>query len=214
MSCQHKHKHNHDHNHKHHGEVNEHMNERSFEDLVSHFESPERDAYQDPEKVITAIGNLIGKKVMDLGAGTGYFSFRMAGKGADVIAADADERFIEYLDKKIEKKSGLAGKVTSRKTTYDDPSLSSGEIDVFFTCNVYHHIENRVDYFKKVWEGTKPGGKIVIVDFRKEETEHGPPVDMRISSKQIIDELTSAGFSGFSVNDELLKEQIIVMGVK
>jgi hypothetical protein len=54
--------------------VNEHMHQKSTEDLIKHFESPERDAYQQPEKVLDYLGELKNKRIMDIGAGSGYFS--------------------------------------------------------------------------------------------------------------------------------------------
>ena len=77
------------------------MNQRPFEELVAHFEDPSRDEWQKPDAVLAQLGDLQGKKVMDIGSGTGYFSFRMAKAGAQVICADVDERFLEYISKKV-----------------------------------------------------------------------------------------------------------------
>ena len=86
--------------HQGHGGANAHMNEQPFEQLTASFESTERDAWQKPAAVIAALGDLRGKTVMDIGAGTGYFSFRLAEAGAHVIAADVDEQFQEFIERK------------------------------------------------------------------------------------------------------------------
>jgi len=79
------------------GHANKHMNSTSFEDLVIRFDSPERDAYQQPAKVLEYIGDVTGKKILDIGAGTGYFAFKLAAKGAEVIAGDVDDRFQNFI---------------------------------------------------------------------------------------------------------------------
>jgi 2-polyprenyl-3-methyl-5-hydroxy-6-metoxy-1,4-benzoquinol methylase len=86
--------------HHNHGAANEHMNKTSFEELVKDFEDPERIKTQKPDEAIALLGDIKGKTIMDIGAGTGYFAFRMQKKGAKVIAADVDERFQNFLSKK------------------------------------------------------------------------------------------------------------------
>jgi len=73
------------------------MNQRSFEDLVNAFESEDREEWQKPDEVIALLGDIRGKTIMDIGAGTGYYAFRMTAKGAKVIAADVDDRFLNYM---------------------------------------------------------------------------------------------------------------------
>jgi len=151
----------HQHGHSH-GHANEHMNTTSFEDLVKRFDSPERDAYQQPEKVLAYIGDVTGKKILDIGAGTGYFSFKLAAKGAAVIAGDVDDRFQKFIQEKIEKEN--APKVALRKLPYDSPALAEKEVDKVLIVNTYHHIEDRIAYFGKVLEGLKDGGELLVID--------------------------------------------------
>ena len=81
--------------------ANEHMHRSSVDDLVKRFESPERDAYQKPEKVLAFLGDISNKKIMDIGSGSGYFSVKLAEKGAKVIAADVSDEFQAALKKRI-----------------------------------------------------------------------------------------------------------------
>ncbi len=74
--------------------ANEHMHQVGFDTLVKHFENPARAEWQKPEWVIEQLGDLTGKTVADIGAGTGYFAFRIARKAKKVIAIDIDERFL------------------------------------------------------------------------------------------------------------------------
>jgi len=207
------HKKGHHHHEKGHGHAhaNEHMNQTSFEDLVQRFDSPERDAYQQPDKVLAYIGEVKGKKILDIGAGTGYFSFKLAAKGADVIAGDVDDRFQNYIQEKIEKED--APKVTLRKLPYDSPALAEKEVDKVLIVNTYHHIEDRVAYFGKVLKGLKDGGELLVIDFKKQDGP-GPPVAMKMTADFITKELKQAGFTEFEVNDSLLENQYIIRAKK
>jgi cyclopropane fatty-acyl-phospholipid synthase-like methyltransferase len=187
---------------------NEYMHQSTLDELVQRFESPERDAYQQPEKVLNFLGNLKNKKIIDIGAGSGYFSIKLANAGASVIAADVSDEFQEYLKRRIEKEK--IKNIELRKIPYDSPALSSQEVDIAFIVNTYHHIENRVEYFKKVKSGIKSEGELVIIDFFKSEVPVGPPVDHKISIDEVIAELKAAGFTNFSVNVNLLEYQYII----
>ena len=188
------------------------MNKNKFESLVKRFESEERAQSQKPEKVLDLFGPIRGKKIMDIGAGTGYFGFRMARRGATVISADVDDRFIDYVNKKkVELADTL---VVTRKVEYDDPLLGAAEVDHVIIVNTYHHINDRPDYFKKVFKGIKPGGSLMVVDFKKEGDGPGPPRRYRVSTDKAEKELTKSGFTSFEVNKELLSDQYVLIAHK
>ena len=191
-----------------HGSANEHMHRSSVEDLIERFESPERDAYQQPQKVLEFLGDLQGKTVMDIGAGSGYFSVRLAEKGATVIAADVDDEFQEFLKDRIEKNN--LQNIETRKIPYDSPNLKDEEADIVLIVNTYHHIENRPEYFTKVQKGTKPDGELVIIDFYKSDIPVGPPLDHKLPIDIVVNELKEAGYSSFDIDVELLSYQYII----
>lgn len=196
--------------HGQHNRANHHMNQADFESLTRRFESPQRDAYQQPEKVLKYIGDVSGETIMDIGSGTGYFSFRLAEAGAKVIAADVDERFQEYIRVKKERLGIPDSKVSLRKIPYDDPMLEAGEVDKVITVNTYHHIEDRSTYFAKVRSGLKPGGALIVIDYFKKDLPVGPPQSMKIDRETIVKELRAAGFKDIETNDTLLKYQFII----
>jgi len=191
-----------------HGTANEYMLQSSVEDLIRRFESPERDAYQQPLKVLEYLGNLKGLTVMDIGAGSGYFSVKLAEEGARVIAADVDDEFQEFLKRRIAEND--LSNIETRKIPYDDPGMAKEEVDMVLMVNSYHHIENRPDYFAKVREGIKPGGELVIIDYFKFEIPVGPPADHKVSMDVVVNELKEAGFTAFDVNVELLEYQFVI----
>jgi ubiquinone/menaquinone biosynthesis C-methylase UbiE len=195
------------HEHKH-GHANHHMNKSSFEDLVNNFESADRNEWQKPDEVIRFLGDLKNKTIIDIGAGTGYFEFKMNEPSAKIIAADVDERFLKYIDERIvsEKKMNIS----SRKAEYEKPPVTEQEADIVFMVDVYHHIENRKEYFSMVKKGLKPNGEMVIVDFKKGDFEQGPPNDMKIEPQTVINEMKLAGFNLVTQDTTTLKYQYML----
>ena len=191
-----------------HGAANEHMHRSSVEDLIKRFESPERDEYQQPEKVLDYLGEIQGKTIMDIGAGSGYFSVRLAEKGANVIAADVDDEFQAFLKKRIQENQ--LKNIETRKIPYDSPDLKEGEADMVLIVNTYHHIENRAEYFTKVKKGTKSDGELVVIDFFKSDIPVGPPLDHKLAMDVVVTELKEAGYSSFDINVELLPYHYII----
>ena len=197
------------HNKSHGNEANEQMLKTSVSELIKRFESPERDAYQQPEKVLAYIGDVSNKKILDIGAGSGYFSVKLAKKGAHVIAGDVDDEFLNYIKERINKEE-LDSLIEIRKLPHDSPALKNEEVDKVLIVNTYHHIEDRAIYFAEVLKGLKQGGELIVIDFFKKDLPIGPPVDHKISREKVIDELKQAGFKEFEVNIDLLEMQFII----
>jgi 2-polyprenyl-3-methyl-5-hydroxy-6-metoxy-1,4-benzoquinol methylase len=190
--------------------ANDFMHQTPVDQLIQRFESPERDAYQKPQKVIDFLGDIKGKTIMDIGAGSGYFSIKLAKAGAKVIAADVNDEFQDYLKKRLEAENTGEGVVELRKIPYDSPGLKNQEVDMVFMANVYHHIESREDYFARAQKGLKKDGSLVIVDYYKTDLPVGPPLDHKVSIDEVIAELKAAGFQHFDVEVNLLPYQFII----
>ncbi len=188
------------------------MNKRSFDDLVQAFEFEERVQEQKPEEVISLLGDIEDKTIMDIGAGTGYFAFRMSAKGAHVIAVDVDDRFLNYIQ---EKKDSLNDSlIVTRKVEYDNPLLEDEEVHHAIIVNTYHHINNRETYFAKVHKGIKSGGSLLVLDFKKDSGGKGPPRRYRVATDEVVKELKAAGFSEVIINDTLLDKSYVVIAKK
>ncbi len=197
------------HTNAHGNEANEQMLRTSVAELIKRFESPERDAYQQPEKVLAYIGDVSDKAILDIGAGSGYFSVRFAKKGARVIAGDVDDEFLNYIKKRV-KEEDLDSLIEVRKLPYDSPALKSEEVDKVLIVNTYHHIEDRPVYFAKVLDGIKQDGELIVIDFFKKDLPIGPPTDHKISREKVVEELKQAGFRTFDINTDLLEMQFII----
>jgi arsenite methyltransferase len=124
-----------------------------------------RDGWQQPDRVIAALDLEPGDRVADLGAGGGYFTFRLAdavGPSGVVFAVDVDEDMTEYLAARSAREG--RGNVRVILAEYRDPLLPDGGVDLLFTCNTYHHLQDRVTYFARVRRDLRPGGRVAIVE--------------------------------------------------
>jgi cyclopropane fatty-acyl-phospholipid synthase-like methyltransferase len=188
------------------------MNENSFEDLAQRFEDEDRAAWQKPELVIEKLGDIKGNKIGDIGAGTGYFSFRMVELGANVTAIDVDERFIDFIKDKIAKESTT--NLETRLVGYDNPELSENEFDALIIVDTYHHFNDKIEYMTYCFKGLKVGGTFMNVDFKKKETAHGPSIDHRIAAEEVKKDLLEVGFTDVQIDQSTLTEQYIITARK
>lgn len=157
------------------------------------FDDPARDAWQKPHEVIRALKLAPGAAVADIGSGTGYFSVRFAHMlpQGRVYGVDLEPDMVKYLAARA-KKEGLAN-LTSVAGAPDDPRLPA-PVDLAILVDVYHHIDNREGYFRKLRGSIKPGGRIAIIDFRA-DAPMGPPKHARIAPERVKAELRQAGYA-------------------
>lgn len=194
--------------------ANEYMHQNSHEELAEKFESSERDSWQKPDLVINFLGDISAKTVVDVGSGSGYFSFRLVNAGANVIAADVDPGFLKMIKEKQEKYDIDQGRLTTKLIENSELNINSNSADIIFLVNVYHHISDRVDYFSSVNSKLKEHGKIVIVDFYKKTLPIGPSKNHKISSEVVLNELDAAGYKSIDIDTELLEYQYIITAHK
>jgi len=133
------------------------------------YEGFDRDEWQHPEEVIKALKIQAGDQVADLGAGSGYFTFRLAdavGPTGNVYAVDIDAEMNAYLAKQVQDKGYQNIEVVLARP--NNPGLPDNSIDLIFTSNTYHHLEERVTYFTNLQQDLQPDGSIAIIDFTGE----------------------------------------------
>lgn len=130
------------------------------------YQGVNRDQWQQPQKVIAALQIKPGAIVADLGAGGGYFTFKLAdvvGREGKIYAVDVDSGMIDLVANEAKQKA--AANIETILAHPDDPRLPKTGVDLIFTSNTYHHIENRVAYFAKLKNYLRPGGRIAIIDY-------------------------------------------------
>ena len=186
-----------------------------FKNEVVQYESADRVIWQKPDLVIKQLGDVEGKVVADLGAGTGYFSRRIAYKGAKVIAIDIDPKAIQWMEEQKSRfPAELQDRLVIRLAEPNDPKLKTNEVDIVLLVNTYSYIKNRVAYFTKLKEAIQPGGHIVIIDFKKKETPFGPSLDERVDVKTVEEELATAGYTILAKDETSLDYQYIIKAQK
>ena len=124
-----------------------------------------RDRWQQPEVVVHSLALQSGNHVADLGAGGGYFTFRLAdavGPTGKVYAVDIDQGNLEYITSQAAKRGYRNVETVLAKP--DDPLLPAQGIDLIFTCNTYHHLTDRTNYFQSAARYLRPSGRIAIID--------------------------------------------------
>jgi cyclopropane fatty-acyl-phospholipid synthase-like methyltransferase len=188
----------------------DHMEHRfdNAEEYAKRFDDPARDEWQMPARVIEALGLAPGMSVADIGAGTGYFAVRLAKTAAapTVYAADIEPSMVEYMRTRAAKEK--LPNVVPVLAAADTPNLPR-PVDLVLIVDTYHHIGNRVSYFRALRTSMTPSARLAIIDFRKDSPE-GPPVEFRFTSEQIEQELREAGFVLAEHHDFLPRQQFLV----
>lgn len=172
--------------------------------------------WQKPNDVISHFSDIENKVIADIGAGTGFFSKRLAAQAKKVIAVDIDEQFIKILDsiRTDVLPDEIQHKLETRLSKMDDPLLNRDEVDGVIIVNTFMYINDRVDYLKKLNAALTPSGEIIIVDFKKQWTQLGPPEEIRLSMESTADFLKEAGFEITKIDKKFLAYQYIVVAKK
>ena len=162
---------------------------------IAMLENPQRDSEQKPKEVLAALGIKAGETIADIGAGSGYFAFKFAplvGNNGRVYAVDINSDMILFMNRHI--RDHKLKNVVTVLSAPDDPLLMDASIDRFFICNTWHHIPNKSQYMALMKKMLKPGGQIVIIDYQKKELPVGPPPEMKIARREVIQQMESNGF--------------------
>jgi SAM-dependent methyltransferase len=176
------------------------------------FDEPGRDAWQQPDRVVAALALEPAMVVADVGAGTGYFTVRLARAvpQGQVIATDIEPDMVRYLDERAHREQ-LAN-VRAQIAGADDPKLEPATVDRILVVDVWHHLSDRARYAAGLARALRPGGRILIVDFTR-DSKHGPPLHHRLAPEAIADDLRAAGLDA-TLDPTQLPDQYIVVGVR
>jgi ubiquinone/menaquinone biosynthesis C-methylase UbiE len=186
----------------------------NIQEWLSRFERESRETY-DKRKEITAACELKpGMVVADVGAGTGLFTRLFAvevGERGTVYAVDIAQKFLDYIDESA-KKAGLKN-IKTVLGTDTSAQLPRGAIDLVFICDTYHHFEYPDRMLKSIHEALKPGGRMVVVDFIREEGKSRPWILNHVRAGQAVveKEITTAGFRKIGEVKDVLKENYLVI---
>lgn len=175
-------------------------------------ERPERESEEEPSRAIEALDLRAGMTVADIGAGTGYYTVRMArkvGEGGRVYATDIQVGMLSLLQRRA-KQEGIPNIVPVLGAT-DDPKLPPGAIDLALMVDVYHELSAPQAFVRRLREALKPDGRLVLIEFRKEDPRVPIRPEHKMSVAEVRDELAADGYVVDKVIDVLPWQHIIVL---
>ncbi len=178
------------------------------EALASVFDDPTRDEWQRPDEVLRALALEPTMTVADVGAGTGYFSVRLARAvpRGEVIATDLEPEMVRFLNERARREQ-LAN-LRAVQATPTASGLPARSVDRILAVHVWHHLVGGGEHARRLAEALRPGGRLLVVDFSA-TARRGPPASMRISPEAVLAELEGAGLSA-RVSPVALPDQLLV----
>ncbi len=186
---------------------------RPFADVekyIAFLERPDRATWQKPDDVVKALQLGGAETIADVGAGSGYFTFRFAKalpKGK-VLASDIEPEMVRAIHHKV-----MMEKITNVQVSLADPKDPgvSGAADLVFVSDVIHHVDGREDWLRKMFSEMKRGAKLVVVEFKEGNLPEGPPESVKIPKAQLIELIQRAGFSLQKDDPKLLPYQTFLV---
>jgi arsenite methyltransferase len=169
--------------------------DRPLKDRIASMERAERDAWQKPDQVVKALDLKDGEVVADIGAGTGYFSrplARAVAPDGSVYAVDVAADILAYLKERADQEN-----IHNIKTIVShpaDPLLPVNSLDLAFFCDTTHHIEHRVDFYRKLFPAVKLHGRMAIIDYPPDSPHAPHRPEQLVPRSQVISEAEEAGF--------------------
>jgi SAM-dependent methyltransferase len=186
------------------------------EAALARFDDPHRDAWAMPDQVVEALAiEATDFTVADIGAGSGYFSRRLAKKVPDgkVYAVDVDTDFKRHIE--THRDEWGTPNIEPRLAVYENPLLPAGAVDLVFVSNTYAYIRDRVTYFKAVHGALTDRGRLAVIDFRQDASCDGidtcPAPSQRVGKEDALRELGEAGFVVEAEHDFLPHQYFLVL---
>jgi ubiquinone/menaquinone biosynthesis C-methylase UbiE len=181
-------------------------------DKLGELEGPDRERWQQPDAIMDALGIHEGSRVADLGAGGGWFTVRLArrvGPNGRVYAEDIQKPMIESMERRM-RREGLPN-VTMVLGTEEDPKLP-GPVDAVLIVGVYGELGQPVELLKNVRKALRPGGRVGVVDFRKDGLGPGPDLVERVDQAEVIKDAKAAGLQLMNRTTQLPFQYLLIFG--
>ena len=153
-------------------------------------ERPEREKEEEPAKLLDALKLKEGMAVADVGAGSGYYTFRIAervGPKGKVLAVDIQKEMLALIEKR--RKEGGVKNVEPVQGTETDPKLPAAALDLILMVDVYHEFSHPWEMTEAMVKALKPGGRLVFVEYRLEDPKVPIKLVHKMSEKQVLKEM-------------------------
>lgn len=169
--------------------------------------NPERLKMINPDLVLETLNLKNPKVLVDIGAGTGIFAREFAKKihEGKIYACDSSEIMVNWMKENIEDKNIIP--ILSSESSV---GLEYGIADLVYMITVHHELFEPENLLRETHKLLKTGGKIAIIDWRKEEMADGPSIEKRISEETIINQLQKVGFNNIVQHNILPLHSFIV----
>jgi len=194
--------------------INNSFHDPDVQEFIGRFEVESRELFARRHEVVAACQIKPGQTVADIGAGTGLFTRLFSdavGKDGRVIAVEISPKFLEH----IQATSTATGQrnVDAQLATADSTGLPPKSVDVAFICDTYHHFEFPLKTMASLHRALKPGGRVILVDFRRIPGTSSDWVLNHVRAGQEVfeAEIVKSGFEKVEEKPELLRENYFVV---
>jgi ubiquinone/menaquinone biosynthesis C-methylase UbiE len=171
---------------------------------------PERETEEEPDKALAAIGIAKGATVADIGAGSGYMTWRLAeivGPTGKVYANDIQQTMLDLLRKNVEQRK--LSNVETVLGAVDDPKLPPRAIDLVLLVDVYHEFSEPQKMLRHIRESLKPDGRLVLLEYRGEDPSVPIRPEHKMTVAQVKAELEPEGYRTDKVLESLPRQHIL-----
>lgn len=178
-------------------------------------ERPEREKEEQPSKLIEALKVKDGEVIADIGAGSGYYSFRLSklvGAKGKILAVDIQPEMLDIIRKRMKER-----KVTNIEPiqgTVTDPKLPTNSVDTILMVDVYHEFDHPFEMTVAMVKALKPGGRMVFVEFRMEDPDVPIKLVHKMTQKQVLKEMEPHPLRWVKTMDVLPWQHIIIFEKK
>lgn len=188
---------------------------REMSQVVGHgavrwLERPEREREELPKAVIENMGLKPTDTVADIGAGSGYFTFRLAPVVTEgkVIAVDIQQEMLDFIEDR--KKETGHGNVETLRGEVDDTRLPEGQVDAVLMVDAYHEFSHPWEMMTSIVKGLKPGGRVILIEYRGEDPTVAIKPLHKMTQRQAVREMAAVGLEHVETRDFLPSQHFMI----
>lgn len=173
--------------------------------------SDPRDALFMPDSVFAVVGGVGGRTVVDLFAGDGYFTFKMLGAGANVIAMDTDPSTLEEIRARAKELGIGDDRLKVRTLDVNAPELAAEEADMALMVDRFARIPHVTAFIERVRAGLRKPKRVIIIDHHRDSAPADVPVHERLTEVQVMDSMDVIHISDVGAYSKKLPGRFVVI---
>lgn len=147
--------------------------------------------------------------IVDIGAGTGLFSkeFAQLSPKSNILALDISPIMIDWMNENV-----CPNFPTIRTMLMEESKtpLEDNSVDVVIMINLHHELHDELEMLNECYRILRPGGKIAISDWKKQETPKGPPMEIRLETSEVSKQLTDCNFGQIQIYNDLINNWLVI----